>query len=145
MHSVKVSKVKIYPYLIPLLEKYEKEINEIKQVIRSNNKKWWCRQKVNYEYYFNLKKIRSNLKNVLSEVENSCVDYVEIASGDMVNLFGEPNLDLDLVEETKSQSDAERFIEYVYGKFDYKKVVDERLTPPLPYEHHLKAQGFGPR
>jgi hypothetical protein len=41
--------------------------------------------------------------------------------------------------------EAERFIEYVFGKFDYRRVLREQMVPPWPLERHLVDMGLGHR
>lgn len=38
---------------------------------------------------------------------------------------------------------GEEALEYVFGKcLDWPRIVNEKLTPPLPLRHHLEAQGL---
>jgi hypothetical protein len=39
-------------------------------------------------------------------------------------------------------TDAEAFIEYVFGKIDYRGILRDRVTPPWPLEHHVRAMGL---
>jgi hypothetical protein len=45
----------------------------------------------------------------------------------------------------QGQGEADRALAYVFGnmgKLDWKRIVDEKLTPPWPLKHHARAMGL---
>lgn len=47
--------------------------------------------------------------------------------------------------EPQSENTAAEALEYIFGKttlFDWRRIIDEKLTPPWPLEHHARAMGL---